>query len=249
MIYIRSLLFNFLFFIYLHFIMILALPILCLNRSYTFRLAHAWSAGSLFLLKHIVGLECEFRGLENIPKGPCIIAAKHQSVWETFALTMFFNDFTFILKRELTWIPLFGYYLLKSEQIAINRSRGRESLKEIGQKSKAILNAGRQLIIFPEGTRRAAGAPPDYKSGAAFIYAQNNAPCVPVALNSGLFWPRRTFVKRRGKIIAEFLPVIPAGLKRDKFEMQLEQAIETHTDALMKESLAQFPEARINYVG
>jgi 1-acyl-sn-glycerol-3-phosphate acyltransferase len=229
--------------------MILALPILLLPRAYTFKLAHAWAKGSLILLKYIVGIDVEFRGVENIPQGPCIIAAKHQSVWETFALTVFFNDFTFILKRELTWIPLFGYYLLKSNQIAINRANGRESLKEIAQKSRLIFNDGRQLIIFPEGTRRAAGAPADYKAGAAFIYAQNHVPCVPVALNSGLFWPRRTFVKQRGKIIAEFLPVLPAGLKRDEFSKRLEEAIETHSRVLIEESLKNYPKTHINYVG
>lgn len=249
MIYVRSLIFNISFFLYLLFIMICALPILFLDRSYSFCLAHVWARGTFILMKYIVGIDVEFRGQEHIPTGACIIAAKHQSVWETFALTVFFKDFTFILKRELTLIPLFGYYLIKAEQIAINRAQGRESLKEIAQKSRTIFYDGRQLIIFPEGTRRAAGAPADYKAGAAFIYAQNNVPCVPVALNSGLFWPRRTFVKQKGKIIAEFLPIIPAGLKRDDFLQRLELAIETHTQALIEESLRDYPDARVNYVG
>jgi len=249
MIYIRSFLFNVLFVIYLFTIMTFALPILIFDRSYAFKLAHIWAKGSFILLKYIVGIEVEFRGVEHIPKGPCIIASKHQSVWETFALTIFFDDFTFILKRELTRIPLFGYYLIKTEQIAINRDNGRESLKEIAQKSRAIFNQGRQLIIFPEGTRRAAGAPPDYKSGAAFIYSQNHVPCVPVALNSGLFWPRHGFLKQRGKIIAQFLPPLPPDMKRDEFAQKIETIIETHTHALIDESLKAYPLARVNFIG
>ncbi len=244
MLFLRSLAFNILFYSFLTCILLLGLPALMFHRKYVFTVARIWCDGSLWLLKHIVGLDVEFRGTENIPTGPCIIAPKHQSVWETFALLRFFSDFTFILKRELTWIPLFGLYVLKAEQIAINRTKGREALAEVAEKSKATLSQGRQIFIFPEGTRRAAGAEPNYKFGVAYLYAQNQVPCLPVALNSGLFWPRRKFLKRPGKVLVEFLPTIPAGLPRDVFLATLQDKIESSTNRLIEESLSDYPELK-----
>lgn len=241
MIYLRSALFNVLFFLNLLGLMIVSLPALAMNRHAVFAVARTWARSSLWLLRVICNIEVEFRGLENIPKGGFLIAPKHQSVWETFALCLFFPDFTFILKRELMWVPFFGWYLWRADQIAINRASGSAALNEAAQRSREILKQGRQVFIFPEGTRRPAGAPAAYKFGVAHIYSQSGAPCLPVALNSGLFWPRRSFIKRPGCVLVEFLEPIAPGLDRSEFFKLLQQRMETSTDRLIAESLSKDP--------
>lgn len=201
-----------------------------------------WARSSLWLLRVICNTKVEFRGGGNIPTGGYIIAPKHQSMWETFALCLYFPDFSFILKRELAWIPVFGWYLKRAEQIAINRSSGSSALAEASQKSRAILAEGRQIFIFPEGTRRPVGAPPLYKYGVAHIYSQANVPCLPVALNSGLFWPRRSFIRRPGTILVEFLQPIPPGLEKNAFLEILQDRMEAATATLVSESVRERPE-------
>lgn len=237
----RSALFNLLFYVNLIALMILGLPTLLMNRHAVFSLARLWAMSSLWLLKVICGTSVQFRGVQNIPKGGYIIAPKHQSIWETFALCLYFPDFSFILKRELTWIPVFGWYLKKAAQIAINRSSGSAALTEASQRSREILDAGRQVFIFPEGTRRPAGAPPLYKFGVAHIYSQSNAPCLPVALNSGLFWPRRSFMRLPGTVLVEFLEPIPAGLDKAVFFRLLQDKMEQATNRLISESVQANP--------
>ena len=237
----RSALFNLLFYANLITLMILGLPTLLMTRHAVFSLARIWAKSSLWLLKVICGTSVEFRGVQNIPEGGYIIAPKHQSIWETFALCLYFPDFSFIIKRELTWIPVFGWYLKKAEQIAINRSSGSAALSEASQRSREILAAGRQLFIFPEGTRRPVGAPPVYKFGVAHIYTQANAQCLPVALNSGLFWPRRSFLRLPGTILVEFLEPIPPGLDRGTFFNLLQDRMEQATNKLIDESVRANP--------
>ena len=242
MIVLRSAVFNILFYFNLIFLMILGLPCIFLGRRAVFGLARTWARTSLWLLKHVCNTDAEFRGTENIPHGGYLIAPKHQSIWETFALCLYFPDFSFILKRELTWIPVFGWYLWAAEQIAINRSSGSAALSEAVQRSRDILSKGRQVFIFPEGTRRPAGAQPAYKFGVAQIYSQTNAACIPVALNSGLFWPRRSFLRRPGKVLVEFLEPIPAGLERTVFFNLLQSRMEEATNRLIQESIKAYPE-------
>ena len=141
----------------------------------------------MWLLAAICGLRLEYRGVDNIPPGGVIVAVKHQSFLETFALLKYAPDFAIILKRQLTYIPLFGLYLIVSKQIAIDRGRGRRSLLQIVAAAKLVLAAGRQIFIYPEGTRRLPGAPPQYKSGVAALYAGTRAACLPVAVNTGLY--------------------------------------------------------------
>ena len=241
MIFIRSLLFNAAFYINLFGLMVLGLPTLLMGRHAVFAVARAWSRSSLWLLRVICNLDVEFRGTEHIPQGGFILAPKHQSVWETFALVLFVPDFSYILKRELMWIPLFGWYLARSEQIAIDRARGSTALTQATRRSCALLASGRQIFIFPEGTRRPVGAPPLYKYGVANIYGEGRAPCVPVALNSGLFWPRRTFIRRPGKVLVEFLEPIQPGLDKQAFLKVLSEKLETATNRLIDESIAQDP--------
>ena len=167
----RSLLFNALFYLNLMVLMVVGLPTMLFGRRAIFALARLWGAISVWLLEAICGLRLEYRGVENIPPGALLIAVKHQSFLETFALLKYAPDFAIILKRQLTYVPLFGLYLIISQQIAIDRGRGRQALNQISAAAKSVFAAGRQVFIYPEGTRRLPGAPPLYKHGAAALYA------------------------------------------------------------------------------
>ena len=249
MLVLRSLLFNVAFYGNLIVIMIGGLPTMLYGRASILDLARLWARSSLWLLDKICGVKVEFRGHEHLEESAqkgCIIAAKHQSAWETFALTTQVRDFTFILKRELTQIPLFGQYLLRSNQIAIDRASRAAALRDLVQQASAAIAEGRGIFIFPEGTRRPAGAPPLYKSGVTHLYAATKAPCLPVALNSGLFWPRRTFIRRPGTVVVEFLPIIEAGLPNAEFAALLQERIETASDRLIAEALAKDPSLAAN---
>lgn len=244
MLVLRSLLFNVLFYVVLIVIMILLLPMVVFGPDTVKAAARVWGRASLWLLRVVCGIRVEFRGRENIPPGAILVAAKHQSIWEVFALITVFENFTYVLKRELTWIPLFGWYLLRSGQIAIDRSRGRAALAEVTRKGRVVAAEGRQLFIFPEGTRRPPAAPPSYKFGVAYVYADLKVPCVPVALDSGLFWQRRSFLRRPGTIVVDILPPIPPGLPTSDFLPLLQDRIETATNRLIAEALAKDPRLR-----
>ncbi|MBY6241117.1 1-acyl-sn-glycerol-3-phosphate acyltransferase [Methylosinus sp. Sm6] len=241
MLFLRSLLFNVVFFTNVIVLMLIWLPALAMPRHASLALGRAWGRTSLWWLEKIVGVKVEFRGLENIPNGAVIVACKHQSIWDTFVLPLHFPDFSYILKHELIYIPLFGWYLLAAEQIAIDRAKGGRLLPQITRKAKALFAQGRQLFIFPEGTRRPVGAPPQYKFGVAHIYSETGAPCVPVALNSGLFWPRRSFIIRPGTVVLEYLPPIEPGLDARVFFERLQEAMETATERLIEEAVALDP--------
>ena len=241
MLILRSALFNALFYLCLVALMLVGLPALFFGRRAIFWLARLWSRTSLWLLEQICGMRVEFRGVENIPHGGAIVAAKHQSIWETFALLLFFPDFTFILKRELTLIPFFGWYLTRAEQIAINRSDGRTALSQATECARKLSSEGRQVLIFPEGTRRPPGSPPVYKFGVAHIYAECGVACLPVALNSGLFWPRRSFLRRPGMVLVEFLAPIAPGLGKEEFFAELRCRLEAATNRLITESINRDP--------
>jgi 1-acyl-sn-glycerol-3-phosphate acyltransferase len=237
----RSLAYNVAFYVNIIVLMIVGLPLVLLGRRGVFFMARLWSGSSLWLLRTICNLRVEYRGVENIPEGGYILAAKHESLLETFALLPNARDFAIILKRQLVFIPLFGLYLVGARQIAIDRSRGRAALTQIVAQACEVLGAGRQIIIYPEGTRRPPGAPPRYKHGVAAIYAETGAPCVPVALNTGLFWGRRGFARRSGVTVIEYLPPIPPGLDRDAFADRLEAAIEAACTRLNAEAVAADP--------
>lgn len=241
MLILRSLLFNILFYANLVVLVLTGAPRMLMDRQAVLNLARLWGRSSLWLARVVCGMRFEVRGLENIPPGALIVAAKHQSIWETFVLTLFLKDFSYVLKRELTWIPFFGWYLITGDQIAIDRSKGTSALNQVSAAANALLSEGRQLFIFPEGTRRPAGAPPAYKYGVAHVYATTHAPCLPVALNSGLFWARRSFRRRPGTVVMSFLPVIEPGLSPRDFLAELQRRIETETDRLNAEAVAKDP--------
>ncbi|MGO4736351.1 lysophospholipid acyltransferase family protein [Bosea sp. 2KB_26] len=235
MLVLRSLLFNVLFYLNLILWLIFgALPALALPRRYMLAVALNWARSALWLMRVTAGTRYEITGLENIPQGGMMVAAKHQSFWETFALVTIFQDPVFILKRELTWIPFFGWCLWKMRMIPVNRGARARALSHVTRRAKVELGQnGRQLLIFPEGTRRPAGAPPAYKFGVAHLYAELGVPCVPVALNSGLYWPRRKFLRRPGTIRVEILPPILPGMSKEAFQAQLQERIETASDRLL----------------
>ena len=237
----RSLAFNVAFYVNIIVLMIVGLPLILIGRHGVFFMARLWSGSSLWLLETICGLKVEFRGVENVPQGGYILAAKHESFLETFALLGHARDFAIIYKRQLAWIPLFGLYLVGARQIAIDRSHGRAALTQIVAQARDVLGAGRQIMIYPEGTRRPPGAPPRYKYGVAAIYAGNSAPCLPVALNTGLFWGRRGFTRRPGVAVIEYLPPILPGLERDAFAERLQATIETACRRLYAEAIAADP--------
>ena len=229
----RSILFNLLFYLNLCALLVLALPTLLMPRHAILGMAKLWGRSSLWLLRVICDLNVEFRGLEKIPRGPLIVAAKHHSTWETFALLSLFADPTFIIKRELMWIPLFGWFAWKGGMIPVRRGAGSAALADMAVLARSEIRRGRQLIIFPEGTRRAASAEPRYKIGVAHLYAGIGVPCIPVALNSGLFWRRRSFLRLPGTVRVEFLDPIPPGLEMPVFFERLKNDVETATARLI----------------
>lgn len=241
MIWLRSTIFNFAFFTLTAVLLIGGLPILFGGRHSVFRLARLWSRMSLRLLDRICGLRVVFVGVENIPASGFILAAKHQSALETLALVQHVDDFSFILKRELTLIPLFGWYLKRAEMIAIDRASGRAALDQAITRTRAVLAEGRSVIIFPEGTRTKPGAQPKYKAGVAQLYSATGATCVPVALNTGVFWPRRSFRKYPGRVVIEFLAPIGPGLERMEFQRLLQDRIENESNALLAAAKAEDP--------
>ncbi|MGB6662088.1 MAG: lysophospholipid acyltransferase family protein [Xanthobacteraceae bacterium] len=236
--YIRSLLFIALFYVNLTAHMIVALPTLLLPRRILHVFVRSYALTSLWLLRVICGTKVEWRGVEKIPKTACILACKHQSAWETFALYAAIDDPTYILKRELMWLPLFGWYMWKEGLIPIDRSAGMAALARMTARARAALAAGRQIVIFPEGTRRLPGAEPAYKPGVLYLYSKANVPCVPMALNSGLYWPRRSLLRLPGTIVVEILDPIAPGLDRNAFARRLEETIEGATARLIREAPA-----------
>ena len=235
MLILRSVAFNVLFYSNLVLHIILALPTFALPRGAFMALARSWGRTSNLLLRVIAGISVECRGLEKITRGALLVASKHQSVWETFTLVTLFDDPAYIYKRELLWIPVFGWYLWKSGMVPVDRGARGGAMAGMIESARGELARGRQIIIFPEGTRTAPGAPPAYKHGITNLYVATGAPCLPVALNSGLFWPRRRFLRYPGTIVLEVLDPIPPGLDRDDFAARLQNEIESASARLVAE--------------
>lgn len=234
----RSIVFLAAFYLSLALICLASIPLYVLPRKAGIWPMRSWARVNLALLRLICGLKVEFRGLEHAPKAGALIAAKHQAAWETFALMPVMPDPVYVLKRELFYLPFFGWYAWKFGMIGVDRSAGAKALTSIAGKARAAIDEGRQVIIFPEGTRTRPGAPPDYKNGTAHLYHRLKRPVVPVALNSGLYWPRDSIVRRPGTIVVEFLPEIPPGLPLKVFRDRLLDEIETASDRLYREGLA-----------
>lgn len=233
MLILRSLIFNVVFYLNMIVWLILLIPGFFVPRRTFIRLVRLWARMSLWLMRVLAGTDVEIVGREKIPPGGALVAAKHQSLWETFALLTLFDDPAFILKRELMWIPFFGWYAWKARSVPVNRKAGSQALAQMNARATEEARHGRQIVIFPEGTRRPAGAPPAYKFGVAHLYQSLGFPCVPVALNSGLYWPRRRFIRRPGTIRVEIMDPIAPGLSREEFFTLVQERIEEGSNRLL----------------
>jgi len=215
-----------------------------LGGSWLFVAPRSWAMQGLrlhglfctWLLKVICGVGMEVRGAERLPRGACLVVSKHQSAWDTFALIPIFHDPAIVLKEELKWIPFYGWFCIKFEHILVRRDRAALALKQMVADAEDRAAQGREVFIFPEGTRRPPGADPDYRSGYVALYEGLGLPCYPVALNSGLYWPRRTLRRYPGTIIVEILDPIPPGLARAEFRRRLESSIEEAAGRLLLEA-------------
>jgi 1-acyl-sn-glycerol-3-phosphate acyltransferase len=214
------------------------LPLLLAPRRWVMRFGRVWARCVLALLRTIVGLDGDVRGLEHIPSGPSIIAMKHQSAWDTLILPLILDDFAVVLKRELLFVPFYGWYAARAGSIAIDRRGGAGALRRMVAAARQAVAAGRPVVIFPEGTRTAPGQRLAYQPGVAALYQALGLPVVPAAVNSGLFWGRRSFVKRPGRITLAFIEPIPPGLPRRQLMSELESRIEARTSALEREGSA-----------
>lgn len=200
-----------------------------------------WLRTVLWVIRVAIGISVETRGRENLPDRPVILAVKHQSAWDTLGLSRLHTEAAIVLKRELTWIPFWGWYLIRMGMIPIDRARGTAALRDLVAAAKRRIDAGRSVLIFPQGTRTPPGAKRPYLPGVAALYTALDVPVVPVALNSGMFWPRRRFIKWPGIVTVEYLAPIAPGLPRREFMKELETRIESATARLEAEAARRFP--------
>ena len=234
MLYLRSLAFNVAFYVTIIIEMILFSPFYFVApRRLAWWVPKFWARSNLWLQKVIAGTDHAIEGLEHMPDGPCIVAPKHQSFWDTFAFLPHIRDGVYILKRELMWIPLFGWYVGKMRMIPINRGSRIKVMRDVVRIARERMADNRQLIIYPEGTRRAPGDVPDYKWGIAELYVQLGVPVVPIAHVAGLYWPRRKFLRYPGVIRCQVLEPIQPGLDRETFLKTLIEVTERACDELL----------------
>lgn len=238
MIFIRSLLFLIFFYFWLVVCLVAALPVLWLPRKYLIVFPYIMSSGILFLLASIVGIRHEIRGIEHLGSSPAILACKHQSVWETAIWPQLIPHLSIILKQELRRIPVFGTLIHRLGFIPVDRKDGPRAIIKMVTSAKFVIAEGRSIMIFPEGTRSQPGKPATYQRGITALYDKLQVPVIPIALNSGLFWGRKSFLKTPGLIIMEFLPPIQPGLSKDEFMEKLIDQIETATQKLLEEMQA-----------
>ncbi len=242
MIWVRSAIFNIAFYCSLIVQMVVMTPYYFLSRRPgAWWVVHNWVRSNHWLQKVIVGTTFTIEGLENIPSGGYILAPKHQSFWDTYALLPWLDDPVYILKRELMWIPIFGWYIAKMRMVPVNRGARGKVMSAVLARAKAEMQAGRQLIIYPEGTRRSPGAAPDYKFGIARLYRDLDVPVVPVAMQPGLFWPRRRFMRYPGHFVVRILPPIEPGLEPERFMERLITEMETASDELLVKTVHDNP--------
>ena len=236
MLFLRSLMFNILFFVWAMFSAVLFAPLFLFSSRTSLHAGKPWAKGALLLARIACGITYEVRGSEYLSAAPLIYASKHQSAWDTLIFLTLLRHPAYVLKRELLRIPLWGWYLWRMRMIAIDRSAQASAMKQMIKQAKAALENGRPIVIYPEGTRTTPGAAPQYHPGTVALYSFLKQPVVPVALNSGWYWGKDAFLKRPGKIIIEFLPPISPGLSKEEFSARLEQSIETASQKLLEEA-------------
>ena len=246
MIVVRSFIYQVLFHLWTSIVAIFGLPALILPRAVVWAISPLWSVGSFAILRSITKLGHRLEGTENIAANPVIYASKHQSAWDTMIYPHVLRNPIVVLKKELLSIPFYGWYLKKYGSISIDRSGGAKALRAMVQDARDAIDAGRPIVVFPEGTRTAPGEHVKYQSGVAALYRELGVPVVPVALNSGLFWRRRSYIRKPGTIVIRFLPAIPPGLDRKTFMARLETAIEDAQAELVGNQTENPPDTHIN---
>ncbi len=237
MILLRAVLFNIAFFGLTAVVTLIALPLLIAPRQGIMAVARLWARAVIALLRVIVGARLEVRGLQHIPPGPVVIAAKHQSAFDTIVWLTLLPDTAYVLKKELLSIPLYGWHARKMGMIPVDRTGGGPALRAMLRGAQAALAEGRQVVIFPEGTRTAPGQRIPYQPGVVAIAGLGMAPVIPVATDSGRVWGRRAVLKRPGVIRISVLPPLPPGLPRARLLTELAAGIETETDRLLGEDI------------
>ena len=244
MIYVRSLIFSVLFFT--------TLGLFCVIGSLLFFMPEKWHVKMWnnipmpflrWALKIVCGLDIEVRGKRNISQNGVIYASKHQSAMETYVLTTIIKKGAFILKKELTYIPVFGWAQALYGMINVNRASGGAAMRNLLREARKALAKKRPIIIFPEGTRTKAGTKTEYKSGIYFLVENLKVPVIPVALNTGLFWKKNSFLRHKGKVVIEFLPQMPDNLSKQEFMSELESRIEAKCQEINAEAIAKYPDA------
>jgi 1-acyl-sn-glycerol-3-phosphate acyltransferase len=234
MIILRSLLFNVAFFSWTTVSCLGMLWMLLIPRRRMLEVVRWYMRTIAWLERNIAGIHMEVRGRENLPPhGSYLVAAKHQSAWETMKIHLWFDDPAIVLKRELMWIPVWGWYAAKSHMIPIDRGARGRAIASLVKGGAMMKDEGRPIVIFPQGTRTAPGTWRGYRIGIGVLYENLDLPVIPVALNSGVFWPRRGFIKRPGTVTVEFLPPIAPGLSRAAMMAELEARLEAASDRLV----------------
>jgi 1-acyl-sn-glycerol-3-phosphate acyltransferase len=236
-IWVRSLLFAAVFYLLSAVTCIVMSPLLLGRRRWIVQAIGVWARVTMWLLHVICGVKVEVRGREFMPTGPALIAAKHQGMFDTVAPFSFLPDAAYVLKKELLIIPFYGWFSIKGGMIAVDRAGHASALRKLVTDTRERMAEDRQVVIFPEGTRQAPGAAPDYKPGIAALYRDLGLPCTPMATNSGVHWPAHGLLRHPGTVVFEFLEPIPAGLKRAEFMKELQARIETASNALLAEGL------------
>jgi 1-acyl-sn-glycerol-3-phosphate acyltransferase len=234
-IFLRSTIFNLAFYVWTFLIGLLFPLLLLAPGRWALNIQRIWSRGIIGLAWYLAGIRYEIRGLENVPDGPVLLASKHQSVWDTMIFQTIFYEPTYVLKKELLKIPLFGAYCLKMGMIPVDREGGGAALKQMMLVADSRIREGRSIIIFPEGTRMPIGKTGPYHPGVGGLYKHLGVPLVPVALNSGLYWPRKGLLRYPGTIVVEFLPAILPGVDRRQAISHLQENIEKKTEELCRE--------------
>lgn len=209
-------------------------PFAAFSEKAAIQAARSWAAALIWGVRAICGIRLEVRGRENIPRGPALVAAKHQSMMDTIIPFALLENPSVVLKRELLKLPIFGWFAKRAGMIVVDREAHAAALRAMLRDGRDRVARKREIFIFPEGTRQAPGAPPDYKPGVAALYRDLKIPCTPVALNIGQVWPAHGLVRRPGVAVIEFLPAIAAGLSREDFMAELEARIETASNALLE---------------
>ncbi|CAN5368792.1 1-acyl-sn-glycerol-3-phosphate acyltransferase [soil metagenome] len=215
---------------------LVCLPTLLGPRRFTLEIVRLWAAGVLGALRLFCGVKVEVRGREHMPTAGGFIAAKHFAMLDTIAPLLVLPDAAYVLKRELMRLPFYGWYARKLDMLPIDRAGGAGALRLLVHGARERMEEGRQVLIFPEGTRREPGDAPDYKPGVAGLYRELQTPCTPLATNSGLFWPAHGFLRFPGTVVFEFLEPIPPGLKRGAFMAQAQARIEEASTRLLNEA-------------